>query len=116
MKSFTSIVVLAATLVASLVSAQDAPNACSTCLQQSIQSLPLCQGLNIVIGDFNPGESPAYAACLCSSLDGAWIDNCTGVAQCGADIKSFKSAYAGNIQNAGLICGSTPTFVPAASV
>lgn len=113
MKTFTSLTVLAA-VVLSFVAGQS-NNPCSACLEQSIQSLPLCQGLNVTIGAFNPGESTAYAACLCSSLDGAWINACTDVTECGTDINSFKSAYAGNIQDAGLVCGSQPTFIPAAS-
>lgn len=114
MKTFTSLAVLAAAVL-SFVAGQQSDNPCSACLENSIQSLPLCQGLNVTIGAFTPGESTAYAACLCSSLDGAWIDACTGVSQCGSDIDSFKSAYAGNIQDAGLICGAQPTFIPAAS-
>ncbi|KAG0007092.1 hypothetical protein BGZ65_008907 [Modicella reniformis] len=66
------------------------------------------------MGDFNPDVSPAYAVCLCSSLDGAWIDACKGTTLCGPDIESFKTSYPSTIQQAGLQCnGSTPTFVPA---
>jgi hypothetical protein len=111
MKTFTSLTVLAAAAL-SFVAGQT-PDACASCLEQSIQSLPLCQGLNITIGAFNPGESVAMATCLCSSLNGAWIEACTNVAECGADIRSFENAYASNIQNAGLVCGSQPTFVSA---
>ncbi|GJJ76648.1 hypothetical protein EMPS_09007 [Entomortierella parvispora] len=114
MKTFTSLAVLAAVAL-SFVAGQQSADPCSACLQQSIQSLPLCQGLNVTIGAFNPGESTAYAACLCSSLDGAWISQCTDVTACGSDINSFQSAYSSNIQSAGLICGAQPTFNPSAA-
>ncbi|KAI1309709.1 hypothetical protein EDD11_004051 [Mortierella claussenii] len=114
MKFLPSIALLTLT---TLVSAQNTLNACTTCLQSSISALPLCKGLNITIGDFQPGNNPtAVAACLCSSLSGNWIDQCTGAAQCGQDIASFKNTYSGNIQAAGLSCGTTPSFVPVAFV
>ncbi|KAF9365887.1 hypothetical protein BGX34_007695 [Mortierella sp. NVP85] len=65
------------------------------------------------MGNFDPAANPAYAVCLCSSLDGAWIDTCKTTCP---DIESFKASYASNIQQAGLQCnGSTPTFVPGPS-
>ncbi|KAK3826523.1 MAG: hypothetical protein JOS17DRAFT_750391 [Linnemannia elongata] len=118
MKFFKTLALLATTL--SLVLAQDAstgsaqtdaPTPCMVCLQDSLQSLPACTTLKVVIGELDPASDPAYAACLCSSLDGAWIDKCTST--CSEDVLSFKNAYADNIQSAGLRCGAQPTFVPA---
>ncbi|KAF9025037.1 hypothetical protein BGZ52_009828 [Haplosporangium bisporale] len=89
--------------------------ACTTCLQTSLQALPLCKSLNVtgVIGEFDPTGSPAYAACLCSSLDGTWIDTCLDPSKCGADIANFKATYADSMKQAGLVCnGTTPTFNP----
>jgi hypothetical protein len=94
-----------------LVLAQDSTQTpCMVCLQDSLQSLPACTGLTIVVGEMDPSSDPAYAACLCSSLDGAWVDKCTST--CGQDILSFKNAYSANIQAAGLKCGDQPTFIP----
>lgn len=98
-----------------VAAAQSGSANCTLCLQGAIQALPKCAGLDITIGNFNPGASAAYADCLCSSLDGAWVDGCSSDDMCGQDILSFKAAYAGNIQSAGLICSPTPTFVPSAS-
>ncbi|KAF9095747.1 hypothetical protein BGX23_012675 [Mortierella sp. AD031] len=115
MKFFKALALLATTTMA-LVYAQsaenDAPTPCMLCLQNSLQSLPACAGLTIIFGEINPASDPAYAACLCSSLDGAWIDKCTTGAQCSQDVVSFKNAYADNIRAAGLACGAQPTFVP----
>ncbi|KAG0282065.1 hypothetical protein BGZ96_000860 [Linnemannia gamsii] len=110
MKFFKALAILATTAT-TLVFAQDATQSpCMVCLQDSLQSLPACTGLKIVIGDMDPSSDPAYAACLCSSLDGAWVDKC--IATCGQDIVSFKKAYSQNIQDAGLKCGAQPTFIP----
>ncbi|KAG0363600.1 hypothetical protein BG005_009951 [Podila minutissima] len=89
--------------------------ACTICLQTSLQALPLCKSLNVTgaIGEFDPSGSPAYAACLCSSLDGAWIDNCKDASKCGVDITAFKATYGDSMKQAGLVCnGTTPTFNP----
>lgn len=89
--------------------------ACTTCLQTSLQALPLCKSLNVtgVIGEFDPTGSPAYAACLCSSLDGTWMNTCQDPSKCGADIANFKATYADSMKQAGLVCnGTTPTFNP----
>ncbi|KAF8950080.1 hypothetical protein BGZ46_004773, partial [Entomortierella lignicola] len=102
---------IAAVATIALVSAQPS---CITCLQNSISALPLCQGLNITIGAMEPNSTPGLPACLCSSLDGSWIDACVNSNACG-DISSFKQNYSQNIQDAGLYCGATPTFVPVSS-
>ncbi|KAG0334934.1 hypothetical protein BG004_000203 [Podila humilis] len=89
--------------------------ACTICLQTSLQALPLCKSLNVTgtIGEFDPSGSKEYAACLCSSLDGAWIDGCNDPSKCGADIDLFKQTYKQSMTQAGLDCtGSTPTFNP----
>ncbi|KAF8926926.1 hypothetical protein EDD21DRAFT_363869 [Dissophora ornata] len=105
--------------VASIVAAQNSTGdgaACTLCLQNSLRALPLCKDLNITMGNFDPSVSPAYAACLCSSLNGTWIDACAGVSQCGPDVEQFKNTYPSTIQDAGLQCnGTTPTFVPVAT-
>ncbi|KAK3815827.1 MAG: hypothetical protein J3R72DRAFT_461261 [Linnemannia gamsii] len=117
MKFFTTLTLVLATISA-LVVAQEptatdnsAPTPCMVCLQDSLQSLTACTSLTIVVGDMDPASDPAFAECLCSSLDGAWIDKC--LSTCSQDIVSFKNAYSENIQAAGLICGAQPTFVPA---
>ncbi|KAG0200209.1 hypothetical protein BGX28_006659 [Mortierella sp. GBA30] len=105
---------------ATIVAAQQGGNStngggsgCMLCLQNSLMALPLCKGLNITVGEFNPGLSPEYAVCLCSSLNGTWIDACKDPSVCGPDIESFKNAYAENMQQAGLQCnGTKPTFIP----
>ncbi|KAF9162642.1 hypothetical protein BGX21_008778 [Mortierella sp. AD011] len=97
MKFISALVALAA---AALVSAQDA---CPTCLASSLQTLPLCQNLNIVMGEFDLTNT-ALAACLCSARDGSWIDACSGTNNCGGDIASFKSSFADNLEAAGLSC------------
>ncbi|KAG0196849.1 hypothetical protein BGX28_009685 [Mortierella sp. GBA30] len=112
MKFLCSIAFLAATAIISVQGQTNGAAACTICLQDSLKALPLCAGLNITVGNFNPSENPAYAVCLCSSLDGAWVDACSGADKCGQDILSFKNAYAGNLQSAGLSCGTTPTFNP----
>ncbi|KAF9151950.1 hypothetical protein BG015_005996 [Linnemannia schmuckeri] len=112
MKFFKVLAFLATTAV-TLVLAQvqnDAPTPCMVCLQESLQSLSACKSLTVVIGNMDPASDPAYAACLCSSLDGAWIDKC--MSTCSQDVVSFKNAYAENIQAAGLRCGAQPTFIP----
>ncbi|KAG0039657.1 hypothetical protein BGZ82_007243 [Podila clonocystis] len=89
--------------------------ACTICLQTSLGALPLCKSLNVTgaIGEFDPSGSPAYATCLCSSLDGAWIDNCKDASKCGGDILNFKGTYGDSMKQAGLVCnGTTPTFNP----
>ncbi|KAF9933116.1 hypothetical protein BGZ67_004411 [Mortierella alpina] len=107
-------------LLASVVAAQEGGNstdgggsACTLCLQNTLRALPLCKDINITIGEFNPGVSSEYAVCLCSSINGTWIDNCKGDTLCGPGIESFKSAYGSNLQQAGLQCnGTKPTFIP----
>ncbi|KAG0084732.1 hypothetical protein BGZ93_001019 [Podila epicladia] len=110
---FTHLATVAALLA--VAAAQSGSADCTLCLQSAIKALPKCAGLDIIVGNFNPGESTAYAECLCSSLDGAWVDGCSGDDKCGKDILSFKTAYASNIQSAGLICSPVPTFVPSSS-
>ncbi|KAF9906751.1 hypothetical protein EC991_000344 [Linnemannia zychae] len=111
---FTALASIAALAVASVVSAQD--EACQTCLQTSLKALPLCTGVNITLGDFDPTSSPAYAACLCQSTSGTWIDSCITAKTCSDDILSFKASYADSLTEMGLNCnGTTPTFVPAPS-
>ncbi|KAF8926925.1 hypothetical protein EDD21DRAFT_411228 [Dissophora ornata] len=112
MKFFSVLAVLA---TAALVSAQSDVDACATCLQSSLQALPLCASVNITMGELNPEGDAVMAACLCSSLNGTWVDACTGDAQCGQDIVSFKNAYSDNIQSAGLSCGTTPSFAPSST-
>lgn len=114
---FTLAPLMALAVLASAVAAQNSTEGgsadCVVCLQTSLQALPLCKGLNITMGDFDPAANPAYAVCLCSSLDGAWIDTCK--TKC-PDVESFKASYPSNMQQAGLQCnGSTPTFVPGPS-
>ncbi|KAF9428307.1 hypothetical protein BGZ76_001987 [Entomortierella beljakovae] len=108
MKIFSA---LAALATAAMVSAQ---SSCFICLQTSIQALPLCQKLSVIMGEFDPASDPDMPACLCSSLDGSWIDACTDANYCGQDIFSFKDSYAKNLQSAGLSCGPTPSYVPTA--
>ncbi|KAF9097782.1 hypothetical protein BGX29_007937 [Mortierella sp. GBA35] len=95
------------------VSAQSDASACTLCLQQALQTLPACANVEATAGSV----SPAYAACLCSSLDGSWIDSCSGADQCGAAIATFKASYGSNIQSAGLQCGPNGQafFTPAAT-
>ncbi|GJJ76647.1 hypothetical protein EMPS_09006 [Entomortierella parvispora] len=112
---FTPTVALATAVLALSVSAQTNSTeggACQTCLQDSLMALPACTGLNITMGEVNPSITPQYAACLCSSINGTWIDACTKT--CGSDIDGFKQAYAQEMEGQiGLNCnGTTPTFVP----
>ncbi|KAF9916169.1 hypothetical protein FBU30_001518 [Linnemannia zychae] len=113
MKFITALTILATIATASVFAQSttdgSAPTPCMSCLKASIESLPACQSLTIVIGDMNPASDPAYAKCLCSSLDGAWVDKC--ISTCSQDILSFKNAYSENIQAAGLRCSPVPTFV-----
>ncbi|KAF9998451.1 hypothetical protein BGZ80_006048 [Entomortierella chlamydospora] len=102
-------------LVSTVVAQTNSTNGetCEECLQSSLLSLPLCKGLNITIGDFNPGESPAFVVCLCSSMNGTWIDACQATTLCGPDILQFKASYQSDMEQAGLQCnGTTPTFNP----
>ncbi|KAG0032737.1 hypothetical protein BGZ81_010136 [Podila clonocystis] len=110
---FTLLAYVAALLT--VAAAQSGSADCTICLQSAIQALPKCAGLDITVGNFNPGESAAYAECLCSSLDGAWIGGCSGADKCGQDVLSFKATYSDNIQSAGLSCSPVPTFVPSSS-
>ncbi|KAF9325697.1 hypothetical protein BG006_010827 [Podila minutissima] len=104
---FTILAAVAALLAA--VSAQSDPAACTLCLQSSLQSLPACTGVEA------SSSNPAYAACLCASLNGAWIDACSGDSQCGAAIATFRASYASNIQAAGLSCANgQASFTPLA--
>ena len=111
---FTPTVALATAILALSVSAQTNSTengACDTCLQKSLMALPKCVGLNITLGTVDPAVSPQYAVCLCSSLNGTWIDACTET--CGPDIAGFKATYAQEMQGVGLDCnGTIPTFVP----
>ncbi|KAF9561366.1 hypothetical protein EC968_005773 [Mortierella alpina] len=107
MKFLIAIALLA---TATVVSAQNGAAACTICLQDSIKGLPKCAGLNITMGDFDPSTNPAFAVCLCSSLDGAWVDKCAGEDKCGQDILSFKKTFEVNIKDAGLSCEGTPSF------
>ncbi|KAI8361881.1 hypothetical protein B0O80DRAFT_434572 [Mortierella sp. GBAus27b] len=109
---------IALAALASAVAAQNSTGGSSTtciqCLQDSLRALPLCKGLNITMGNFDPGSSPEYAVCLCSSLDGAWISNCRDPSKCGPDIDSLKNSYPSSLDQAGLRCnGTNPTFIPA---
>ncbi|KAF9947668.1 hypothetical protein BGZ70_002570 [Mortierella alpina] len=108
MKFLLSLALLA---TATVVSAQNGAASCTICLQNAIMALPKCAGLNITMTDFDPSLNPAYSVCLCSSLDGAWVDGCSGADKCGQDILSFKKAFADNIKSAGLSCEGTPSFV-----
>ncbi|KAF9118411.1 hypothetical protein BGW39_001212 [Mortierella sp. 14UC] len=112
---FTALASIAALAIASVVSAQD--GACQTCLQTSLKALPLCASVNITIGNyFDSAASPEYAACLCQSTSGAWIDSCIAAKTCTDDILSFKAAYAESLAEMGLNCnGTTPTIVPVPS-
>ncbi|KAF9271557.1 hypothetical protein BGZ68_003378 [Mortierella alpina] len=101
---------LALAATAAVAAAQNGAASCTLCLQNSIKVLPKCAGLNITMGDFDPSTNPAYAVCLCSSLDGAWIDKCTAADKCGQDILSFKKTFEENIKFAGLSCEGTPSF------
>ncbi|KAF9382323.1 hypothetical protein CPB97_007221 [Podila verticillata] len=104
---FTILAAVAALLAT--VSAQSDPAACTLCLQTSLQSLPECKGVEA------SSSNPAYAACLCASLSGAWIDACSGASQCGAAISVFRTSYASNIQAAGLKCANgQASFAPLA--
>ncbi|KAG0340352.1 hypothetical protein BG000_000128 [Podila horticola] len=101
--------ILAAVALFATVSAQSDPAACTLCLQTSLQSLPACKGVEA------SSSNPAYAACLCASLDGAWIDACSNASQCGATIATFRASYASNIQAAGLKCANgQASFAPLA--
>ncbi|KAF9358102.1 hypothetical protein BGX26_002470 [Mortierella sp. AD094] len=106
---FTLIAATAIAMIASMVSAQD-PAACTVCLQHALTALPACANVQTPAS----GQvTNAYASCLCSSLSGAWIDSCSGASQCGSAVTAFKSAYAANIQAAGLQCnGNSATFTP----
>ncbi|KAF9194522.1 hypothetical protein BGZ51_009085 [Haplosporangium sp. Z 767] len=109
MKFVLSTAALVATILASLVSAQSDPAACTLCLQEALQTLPACTNVEATAGSV----SPEYAACLCSSLSGTWMDSCKGNAQCGSALDSFKAMYASNIQLAGLNCaGGQASFTP----
>ncbi|KAG0032738.1 hypothetical protein BGZ81_010137 [Podila clonocystis] len=108
-------VALLATFAAAQGNSTGGSDPCTSCLQTSLQALPLCKSLNVTsaIGEFDPSGSPAYAACLCSSLDGAWMDNCKDASKCGGDILTFKASYGDLMKQAGLVCnGATPTFNP----
>ena len=111
---FTLATVLASAVLALAVTAQNSttePAGCTTCLQNSLLALPDCKGLNITIGSMTSGVTPQYAACLCSSLNGAWIGTCTSA--CGPDIAQLEATYAQSLQESGLNCnGTTPTFNP----
>ncbi|KAG0004872.1 hypothetical protein BGZ79_007771 [Entomortierella chlamydospora] len=108
---FTLIVATTLAMTASMVSAQD-PVACTTCLQQALAALPACASVQTPTAG---SVTTAYAACLCASLSGTWIDSCSGSSQCGSAISAFASIYAANIQAAGLDCdGTTASFTASA--
>ncbi|KAG0282066.1 hypothetical protein BGZ96_000861 [Linnemannia gamsii] len=108
---FAALAPIAALALASAVSAQT--DACQTCLQNGIKALPLCAGVNITIGEFQDTGSPAYAACLCQSTSGTWIDSCVTSKTCSEDFLSFKATYASSLTDIGLNCnGTTPTLIP----
>ncbi|KAG0066823.1 hypothetical protein BGZ89_006856 [Linnemannia elongata] len=102
---FAALAPIAALALASAVSAQT--DACQNCLQTAIKALPLCAGVNITIGDFNPAASPAYAACLCQSTSGTWIDSCIASKTCSEDVLSLKATYASSLTEIGLNCNGT---------
>ncbi|KAG0274848.1 hypothetical protein BGZ95_009415 [Linnemannia exigua] len=111
---FTTLAPIAALAIASIVFAQN--EACQTCLQTSLKALPLCAGVNVTLGEFDPNSKPEYAACLCQSTSGSWIDSCIASKTCSDDILSFKASYAESLTGMGLNCnGTTPTFIPAPS-
>ncbi|KAF9143178.1 hypothetical protein BGX30_001123 [Mortierella sp. GBA39] len=107
---FTILAAAFVALVASTASAQADPSACTLCLQESLMQLPACANVEATAGSV----SPAYAACLCSSLSGSWIDSCAAADKCGSAISAFKSSYAPNMKDAGLTCGSNgqASFTP----
>ncbi|KAF9438447.1 hypothetical protein BGZ76_007840 [Entomortierella beljakovae] len=103
---FTIVAAAAFAMLASIVSAQD-PSACTACLQSALKTLPACANAQPPAD----GEvSAEYAACLCSSLSGSWMDSCSGAAQCGSGVSNFKAAYSANIQEAGLDCSGEASF------
>ncbi|KAF9986196.1 hypothetical protein BGZ65_008564 [Modicella reniformis] len=95
--------------IASLVSAQSDPVACTLCLQKALQALPACANIQPSAGLV----SSQYATCLCSSLSGSWIDSCSGAAQCGSGVSTFKALYSASIQAAGLSCSGQASFTAA---
>ncbi|KAF9095748.1 hypothetical protein BGX23_012676 [Mortierella sp. AD031] len=116
---FTTLAPLAAVLAFAAAGVSAQTDECQNCLQTSLKALPLCVNVNITLGDFDPSSSPAYAACLCQSTAGAWIDSCIASKTCSDDVLSLKAAYASSLQDMGLNCnGTTPTFsaVPSATV
>ncbi|KAG0282112.1 hypothetical protein BGZ96_000830 [Linnemannia gamsii] len=110
---FTILAAAFVAFVASTATAQADPSACTLCLQEALKQLPACANVEVTAGSV----SPAYAACLCSSLSGSWIDSCSGTDKCGAAISAFKSSYGGNIKAAGLTCGANgqASFTPASA-
>ncbi|KAF9907793.1 hypothetical protein EC991_010485 [Linnemannia zychae] len=101
---FTIIAAAFAAFLATTVSAQSSdPSACTLCLQQALKQLPACA--NVEAPAAGSAVSSAYAACLCSSLSGSWIDSCSSADKCGAAVSALKSAYGPNIEAAGLTCG-----------
>ncbi|KAF9916168.1 hypothetical protein FBU30_001517 [Linnemannia zychae] len=109
---FTAVAPIAILALASAVSAQT--DVCQNCLQTSLKALPLCANVNITVGDFDPNSSPGYAACLCQSTSGTWIDTCITNKACSEDVLSLKQNYAASLTELGLNCsGATPTFIPA---
>ncbi|KAF9128631.1 hypothetical protein BGW39_004891, partial [Mortierella sp. 14UC] len=111
---FTILAAVFAAFVATTVSAQSSdPSACTLCLQQALKQLPACANVQPPVA--NGPVSSAYAACLCSSLSGSWIDSCSAANKCGATVTALKSAYGPNIKAAGLTCGpgGQASFTPA---
>ncbi|KAG0235792.1 hypothetical protein B0O80DRAFT_500554 [Mortierella sp. GBAus27b] len=106
---FIALAVSAIAMVASLVSAQSDPAACTLCLQNALKALPECANVQPTAGTV----SSAYAACLCASLNGAWIDACSDASKCGATVATLKTSYGTDIQTAGLSCsGGQASFNP----
>ncbi|KAF9154891.1 hypothetical protein BG015_011674 [Linnemannia schmuckeri] len=110
---FTILAAAFVAFLASTASAQADPSTCTLCLQNALKQLPACTNVEVTAGSV----SPAYAACLCSSLSGSWIDSCAAANKCGSAISAFKSSYASNIRAAGLTCGSNgqASFTPASA-
>ncbi|KAF8946288.1 hypothetical protein BGZ47_000895 [Haplosporangium gracile] len=110
---FTILAAALVAIVASTASAQVDPSTCTLCLQEALKQLPACANVKAIAGSV----SPAYAACLCSSLSGSWIDSCAAADKCGSTISAFKNSYAPNIRAAGLTCGSKgqASFTPASA-
>ncbi|KAF9934969.1 hypothetical protein FBU30_009391 [Linnemannia zychae] len=106
---FTILATAAVAFLATVVSAQADASACTLCLQEALKALPACANVEPTPGSV----SPAYAACLCSSLSGSWADSCASTADCGSTVAAFKSNYGINMKSAGLNCDNgQASFTP----